>query len=470
MSKNTTLAFCFCILLAIPTFAQESAVNALTDNELAAADVITERSVSATLTFLASDEMGGRGTPSPEFRIATAYVAARFRAAGLTGGGKDESFYQVSPLDTVQMPASGVAFTCEDGSAPENFGMLSGIDEDLSYSGSIPTADVKSDDEFKGPVALAASANFSGRRGLNNLTRAANKLRQRGATAIILHTDEDNSLVAQARLNQQRPQIASKRSRMPIPVLLVGKEALKDAKYQLRLPKRTKRKAEIRNVIGVLKGSDPELSKEAIVISAHLDHLGIRNGEDPIYNGADDNASGVTGVVSLADAFGALETPPKRTLIFMAFWGEERGFLGSRHFVDNPLWPLEKITANVNIEMIGRPEDGARNKAWGTGWDQSDLGPLLAVGAERLDTVIFEHPKFSGGMLYNASDNAPFVAKGVIGHSFSAGSLHADYHQPSDEWQKLEFDHMTAVARGLFAGILPIANGELTPKKSANRR
>ena len=96
---------------------------------------------------------------------------------------------------------------------------------------------------------------------------------------------------------------------------------------------------------------------------------------------------------------------------------------------------------------------------------KSDLSELMSVGAKKVGVLIFQHPTFSGDMLYRASDNAPFVDKGVIAHSFSAGSLHEDYHKPGDEWQKLELKHMTKVIQGLFAGSLPFANGEFTPKK-----
>ena len=146
----------------------------------------------------------------------------------------------------------------------------------------------------------------------------------------------------------------------------------------------------------------------------------------------------------------------------MTFWGEEKGLLGSKHFVKNPLWPLDKVVANINLEMIGRPEDGAESKAWMTGWDKSDLGLLMAEGAKRANVEIFNHKKF-GDMLYRQSDNYPFAQAGVIAHSFSAGSLHADYHQPTDEWEKLNLPHMTKIIQGLVAGTLPIANGQLTP-------
>ena len=223
-------------------------------------------------------------------------------------------------------------------------------------------------------------------------------------------------------------------------------------------------------MIGVLRGSDPELAKQAIIFTAHLDHIGIANTTgDTINNGADDDASGVTAVLTLADAYTALPTKPKRSVIFMTFWGEEKGLLGSRHYTNDPTWPLTDTIANLNLEMLGRPEPGAHGKVWMTGWDQSDLGTLLKQGAQQAGVLVFEHPKFSG-FLYRQSDNWSFVEKGVVAHSFSAGSLHSDYHKPTDEWERLRLDHMTKVIQGLFVGSLPLANGEVTPKKSANRR
>ena len=100
-----------------------------------------------------------------------------------------------------------------------------------------------------------------------------------------------------------------------------------------------------------------------------------------------------------------------------------------------------------------------------TGWHESNLGELMNQGSKSVDVLTFEHPKFSA-MLYRASDNYSFVEKGVIAHSFSAGSMHSDYHQVTDEWEKLELKHMTRVIQGLFAGSLPIANGEVTPQRA----
>ncbi|MFZ9090434.1 MAG: M28 family peptidase, partial [Planctomycetaceae bacterium] len=134
----------------------------------------------------------------------------------------------------------------------------------------------------------------------------------------------------------------------------------------------------------------------------------------------------------------------------------------SRAYCETPLWPLQKTVANINIEMIGRPEEGADSKAWGTGWTRSSLGSQLAAGAERVGVEIF-HREDVSEMLYTRSDNYAFVGKGVIAHSYSAGSLHSDYHRPTDEVERLNIPHMTHVIQGLFAGSLPLAWGELTP-------
>lgn len=162
---------------------------------------------------------------------------------------------------------------------------------------------------------------------------------------------------------------------------------------------------------------------------------------------------------------GAMKQRPKRSVLFMTFWGEESGLLGSKQFVATPSWQLDQIVANINIEMIGRPEGGARGKIWMTGWQESDLGMLMSQSAKPWGVEIFEHPKFSS-MLYRASDNWSFVERGVIAHSFSAGSLHPDYHQVDDEWDRLEIPHMTQVIQGLWLGSLPLLEGTQSPNKS----
>ena len=147
------------------------------------------------------------------------------------------------------------------------------------------------------------------------------------------------------------------------------------------------------NVIGVIRGSDPSLQKKAVLFSAHLDHLGVGapvNG-DSIYNGADDDASGVTAVLELARVLGS-GPKPRRTVLFALFGSEELGGLGSQYFREHPPVPLIEIAANLEFEMIGRPDATVKpDQLWLTGWERSNLGPTLAMHGAKL--VEDPHPK-----------------------------------------------------------------------------
>ena len=430
-----------------------------------ALDKITQEDVTATVTFLSSDEMAGRDTPSAELTIATAYVAARMRAAGLEGG-DDGSFYQKHQLETEAMPSAGVEFKV-DGQSAEQFGVLAADLTDFVWVGRVTQLqEIDPQSEIQGAVLVDASA-IESPRDLFMFRRQLSQLANRGAKCILMQVDESSPVVGVARQAAQS-RLVNPRAGKSLPTLLVGRFDVNE-QVMVKIPKRTTGQTEVRNVIGILPGSDPKMKDEAVLFSAHLDHVGTQPGlEDPVFNGADDNASGVTTVIELARAFGSMKTRPKRTTIFMTFWGEEKGLLGSRHYASQPTWPLDKIVANINIEMVGRPEPGAAGKCWVTGWHESDLGEIMAKSAKSVDVLIFEHPEFSP-MLYRSSDNYSFAEKGVVAHSFSAGSLHDDYHQPGDEWEKLELRHMTKVIQGLFVGSLPIVNGDATPQsKSKN--
>ncbi|MBL8892526.1 MAG: M28 family peptidase [Planctomycetaceae bacterium] len=431
---------------------------------------ITEASVTDTIKFLASDELQGRDTLSAGFDKAADYAVERFRRAGLQPGAGD-SFFHVTKVPVSRVPTEGIELVERQGDKIKDFGLLGVAEEAIQFTGTLTEVDVKSEDPVlkkPGPIIADWATETRSPRIVSQIVRAANRWRQAGATAIILRVAQDSPLIeiAQELQSQNRP--LDVRNKFNIPVLLVSNDWQwkETSEYHLNLPGQGPLDAEARNVIAVLPGSDPALSQEFIVFSAHLDHIGVRaTGDDRIFNGADDNATGVTTVLSLADAFGALPERPKRSLVFMLFWGEERGLLGSRAFVKAPSIPLDKIVANINIEMVGRPEDGAYGKTWVTGWDKSDLGALMHETSQAVGVDIFEHPRFSA-MLYGSSDNLAFVEAGVIAHSFSAGSLHDDYHQVSDEWEKLNLPHMTKVIQGLFAGSWRLVQGTATPRKS----
>jgi Zn-dependent M28 family amino/carboxypeptidase len=216
-----------------------------------------------------------------------------------------------------------------------------------------------------------------------------------------------------------------------------------------------------RNVMGLLRGTTKK--DEYVVVSAHYDHVGIGSAVDgdAIYNGADDNATGTTGVLLLAEALAKLPAPA-RSVLFVCFTGEERGFLGSRAFCSRCPVPLERVVANFNLEMLGRPEDGKAGKAWITGSEYSDfaaiVAPALATGGVEL------MPFDMATRLFSASDNWAFVEKGIVAHSLSAGSLHKDYHGPNDEADALELTHMTQILRALVPAVLELANRAEPPR------
>jgi hypothetical protein len=220
--------------------------------------------------------------------------------------------------------------------------------------------------------------------------------------------------------------------------------------------------AGMRNVIGVLKGSDPVLRDTYVLVTAHYDHIGVKaQGEgDKIFNGANDNASGVSGLIEMARAIASSPRKPSRSIVFMAYFGEERGFVGSRYYARNPVFPVDKTYAQINLEQLGRTDDseGARVKAATlTGWDRSELGRILAAAAAPFGVRIYKHPKFSDEF-FSRSDNEALAKLKVPAHTLSVAYDFPDYHGVGDEAGKLNYANMTTVTRALRAGIVALAN------------
>ncbi|HTO72951.1 MAG TPA: M20/M25/M40 family metallo-hydrolase [Gemmatimonadales bacterium] len=211
------------------------------------------------------------------------------------------------------------------------------------------------------------------------------------------------------------------------------------------------------NVVGVVKGSDPALREQVVLVDAHYDHLGIGKpvAGDSIYNGADDDGSGVVAVLEIARAL-AQGPAPKRTVIFLATTGEEVGLLGTRWYIAHPVVPLEKMVANMEIEMIGRPDSlaGGPGKGWLTGFDRSSMGPsfkaagLPIVADPRPDQQFFER-----------SDNIAFARRGIPAHTLSSYNMHTDYHEPSDDVSRVDFAHMTRLIQAGVAAVRILADG-----------
>jgi hypothetical protein len=196
------------------------------------------------------------------------------------------------------------------------------------------------------------------------------------------------------------------------------------------------------NAIAILPGSDPKLKDEVILLTAHLDHLGMlkepKNG-DAIYNGADDDASGTTAVLNLARKLAAGKST-RRTVVFALFGSEEAGGYGARGFLAHPPVPLTSLVANLEFEMIGRPDSAVpAGTLWLTGYERSNLGPELAKHGAHI--VQDPHPKEN---FFMRSDNIALARQGIIAQTVSSFGLHTDYHQVSDELKTIDFTHMTA--------------------------
>ena len=214
------------------------------------------------------------------------------------------------------------------------------------------------------------------------------------------------------------------------------------------------------NAIGVLRGSDAGAKAEVIMLTAHLDHLGVGNAVngDSIFNGADDDASGCVAVMELARVLAAGRRP-KRTCYFVCFGSEERGGFGSRYFIEHSPVPLERIVTDITFEMLGRPDSKVPpGSLWLTGFERSNLGPELARQGARL--VADPHPEQN---FFQRSDNYPLALRGIVAHTVSSFGLHADYHRPSDEVSRIDFPFMTQAITSLVAPIRWLAESSFKP-------
>jgi Zn-dependent M28 family amino/carboxypeptidase len=199
-----------------------------------------------------------------------------------------------------------------------------------------------------------------------------------------------------------------------------------------------------------------------VLVTAHYDHIGEDGtaAGDRIRNGANDNASGVSGMIELARAIAGTRVKPARSVVFIGFFGEESGMVGSRYYAQNPVFPVDKTFAQVNLEQLGRTDDseGPRVKAATvTGWDRSKLGAALATAAAPMGIRIYKHEKFSEPF-FAASDNEALAKLGVPAHTVSVAYGFPDYHAVGDEAGKLDYDNMALIVRALRAGVVAVAN------------
>lgn len=212
------------------------------------------------------------------------------------------------------------------------------------------------------------------------------------------------------------------------------------------------------NIAGMIRGSDPALRDEVVLVTAHYDHIGIGRAVDgdSINNGADDDASGNVALLEIARAL--QQGPrPRRTILFMSITGEEVGGIGTRWYLQHPLLPLERTVVDLNIEMIAHPDSiaGGFGRAWLTGYERSTLGDLLADNG----IPLMPDPR-PGQSFFTRSDNAAFARIGVPAHSLSSFNLATPYHHPKDEASTVNVAHMAEVIGATARAVRLLADGE----------
>lgn len=447
----------FAVVLVAATAACASRGGAALAPGSTSADLISEASVRAHMEFLASDALNGRGSGTRDEWIAATYVASEFRRWGLEpldGAGYvhtieiERPVLASAPVLTLggRTFTHGKDFNLATMAAPAISGRIVRIEDGAAAPAGSAVVVAEVTRELSAALASAALVLAKGN-GCGPIRQAAGALphvqpKTVGAAA----TSRPSCLALGEDAWSAAGQLAP------------------GATVQIEAPVKSVQKSRTWNAVGRLKGSDPAGAEEVILLSAHIDHVGTGRGApsaaggDTIYNGADDDASGSVAVLELARAMAA-GLRPRRTVVFAWFGSEENGGAGSRYFADKPLVPLERIVANLQFEMIGRPDAKVPARTlWLTGYERSTLGPELAQRGARL--VQDPHPEQS---FFTRSDNIQFARRGVVAHTVSSFGLHTDYHQPSDEIGAIDFTHMTDAIRSMLAPVAWLANSRFVP-------
>ncbi|MCR9248497.1 MAG: M28 family peptidase [bacterium] len=478
------------------------------------------------LYTLASPEFAGRQTGHPGFAKAAEFVSAHFRELGLRPMGQNGSFYQRVPWSRTAVDAEATYFTLEkDGKevlripADRLGGTASAT---VSAAGevvllvvtpperpqnprggrrfSIPKIEGLADLDLEGKIVLAhikpggdrmsnALMRFALRRGLSGTQPAA---------VLFANTEQPTGLRDASSSRRSTNPAAAGRRRRPGETSFGGedldriltfaglhRDVLEGTELAPEIPKFTAKleiavkeaDAPAMNVVAVLPGSDPEFADEYVVIGSHLDHVGMGGGLHP---GADDDASGTTGVMAIAKMFATNPIKPRRSILFVCFAGEEDGLVGSRFFVRNPPIPLAAIVAELQMDMIGRDEEANRESK--TPEERNEKAEdnrtsLHLVGTKQLAPALHElclaknsaagfSIEYDQEGMFGRSDHANFARMGVPVAFFFTG-LHRDYHETTDTPDKIHYEKLLRVATYVYDIAFDLARQDGRPEIDA---
>lgn len=425
----------------------------------AADAVITEVSVRAHMEFLASDAMNGRGSGTRDERIAAAYLGSALQRLGLEPLGDNGGYTKTVDVERVEL-ASAPVVSFPGGRLAHGKDMIvqtmsmtrtSGPLHKYRQGAPVPRGAVVLLPEGAGQDAASASSQAAA-----ILAAETPQIRTRWETlaarapSVTRLGQAPGAFRRPSRVSLDKPAYARLAALADGTVITLEADVKGVQKFQTW------------NAAGRLRGADPALARDVILLSAHLDHIGGKPGTagtDTINNGADDDASGCVAVLELARAL-AQGPPPARTIVFAFFGSEESGGLGSWQFAEAPPAPLANVVANLQFEMIGRPDPAvAPRTLWLTGYERSTLGPALAQHGAKL--VQDPHPEQN---FFERSDNIQFARRGVVAHTVSSYGLHKEYHTPADEVRFVDFPHMTNAIRSLVEPIRWLANSDFRPE------
>ena len=435
----------------------------------AEAPLVRPEAVRAHVEFLASDALDGRGSGTRDELIAATYAASQLRQFGAEPAGDGGGYIQ--HVDLVQRELAGPpAIVVSPHSGPESRFVHGREVIVTAMAGPRIEAPLqKLDGAGAGKVRPGAAVFLADSRP-PGIAEAI----ERGAAIVLTVADAQatagwESLAARIpRLSAYLAAFGEAPAEGRPTVVILGPDA---ARVVTALPEgsRVRVEGELKamergstaNVVARLPGSDPKRASAAVLLTAHIDHLG--RGEavdgDAIYNGANDDASGVAAVLELARAL-ASGPRPRRTVLFALFGSEERGGYGAAYLRERPPIPLDRIVANIEFEEIGLPDPKMPpHTLWLTGWERSDLGPSLAAHGARL--VPDPHPEED---FFRRSDNYLLARRGVVAHTVSSNALYPQYHQPSDEPGILDYGHMAETIGSLIDPIRWLLDSDFRPR------
>ena len=471
------------------------------------AQTITAQELKTHLYIYASNEFEGRDTGSPGQKKAIAYIKKEYQDNNIPGGLPDQSYFQEVPLENQKVSISKINF---EGKTYENFKTQVVLETSKSITindkafvyANYGIEDEKYSDykniEVKDKIVLIRTGepkmnglyittgkneetkwtNFS-----EGIERKIKVAMGKGAKAVLIIDpnlfDKYASYYKEMFENNIQGRLTLSKNIENIPVLMVNKTlgdkltaSLSDKTASSVITKPIEisiiNNSEVlsENVLAFIKGS--EKPEEIIIISSHLDHVGVRNGE--IYNGADDDGSGTVALLEIAEAFSKAKKDgysPKRSILFLHVTGEEKGLLGSQYYSDiNPIFPLEQTIANLNIDMIGRTDPkrttGDRNYIYLIGSDKlsTELHNLSENINKKCCNIELDY-KYNDendpNRFYYRSDHYNF-AKNNIPVIFYFNGTHEDYHQPTDTPDKIEYDLLENRAKLIFYTAWELAN------------